>query len=159
MLVTCSLKSNLCNLLIHGTMLFDLISVVYNRIWMLLTRSRWDVNTQTLYHWISQRCVVMVSRDRDRPTSKPVCCEIRGLCCTAQMNSVVLFCFPFVCHLMFLICNKMCSSYQLGNTSGGDTRPMQPLTKFSRTGRKNGRSLEHWSAKMHKCDNFRRGAL
>ncbi len=59
----------------------------------------------------------------------------------AQFKRVVRFRYAlsFICSLMFHICNTNGRAYELNNAV---VVPVRPHTKFSRTGRKNGRKMQ-----------------
>jgi len=102
---------------------------------LMLLILRW---IQTLSHWISQRCVVTVSCDPDRPNLF-----------WAQTSNVVLFHFRFVCHLMFLTCNIKGSSYQLANV----LLALEMANKISRTGRKKVSKSQPFVRSLEPCSS------
>ncbi len=68
--------------------------------------------------------------------------------CTAQTSSAVLSRLCFFSRLVFLICNRNGSAYELGNTM---VPPVRPLTKFSHNGRKNGCKMQPFGLTLEPC--------
>lgn len=107
-----------------------------------------------LYHWSRKLSVRVWGKVRgfccsNTPFSTPITPTWSYLCLLKLV--AVSFRFHLICRLVFLICNRNGSTYQLGNVV---VARVWPLTTFCRTDKKKGHSLEPclstiYSASVH----------